>query len=48
VKYGHGHFNTKTLTLEEGTELPATFVFGKGRFTFIVHPDLSVTFNGTK
>jgi hypothetical protein len=48
VKYGRGNFNTKTLTLEEGMALPATFIYGKGLFTFVVHPDLSVTFNGTK
>jgi hypothetical protein len=48
VQYGKGQFNKRTLTLEEGTPLPATFVSGKGQFTFVVHPDLSVTFNGKK
>jgi hypothetical protein len=34
--------------MEEGTPLPATYVYGKGLFTFVVHPDLTVTFNGTR
>jgi hypothetical protein len=48
VPFRGKQFNTKTLTLREGTPLPATFVFGDGLFTFIVNRDLTVTFNGTK
>jgi hypothetical protein len=34
--------------MEEGTLLPATFIFGKGLFKFVVQQDLSVSFNGNK
>jgi hypothetical protein len=43
-----GQFNQKNLLLVEGTPLPATFSYAKGRFNFVVQQDLTVTFNGAK
>jgi hypothetical protein len=43
-----GAFKKKKLKLVEGQSLPATFSYFNGRFNFVVHRDLNVTFNGTK
>jgi hypothetical protein len=48
VPFKGGYFNSKKLSLKEGEPLPATFNYANGRFVFVVHPDLTVTFNGTK
>jgi hypothetical protein len=41
-------FNKKKLKMTEGQHLPATFSCGGDRFKFVVHRDLTVSFNGTK
>jgi hypothetical protein len=41
-------FGKKKLKLQEGLPLPATFSYCNDRFIFIVHRDLTVSFNGSK
>jgi hypothetical protein len=41
-------FSKKKLKLEEGLPLPANFSFFNDRFVFIMHRDLTVSFNGSK
>jgi hypothetical protein len=48
VPFKSGHFNMKKISVTAGTPLPATYAFGKGLFSFVVHQDLSVTFNGER
>jgi hypothetical protein len=48
VPYKAAYFNSKKLSIQRGTPLPATFSFAKGLFNFVVEKDLSVSFNGTR
>ena len=48
VSYRGGVFGKKKLKLTEGQPLPATFSYAGDRFIFVVHRDLTVSFNGTK
>jgi hypothetical protein len=48
VTYQGSTYTQKTFKITRGSPLPYTLSYGKGAFVFVVHKDLTVTFNNQR